>query len=98
MRERRRDDGQRLDGVADIGAGEAIVAPAPLLLDAQDPARDELGEMVAGRLSGDPGPGGQLARRPGLAARQGEAHGGSRWIGQKIRHERDVGLRHRAQA
>src|SRR6185295_19770359 len=64
--------------------------------DAQNATGDELGEMVAGRLSGDAGPGRQLSRRPRLAGRQSQADGGAGRIGQEIRHERDIGLRHRS--
>jgi hypothetical protein len=93
-----RDDGERLDGVTHVGAGQAVVAPAALPLDPQEAPGDELGQVVAGGLGGDPGPGGQLTRRPRLATRQRQAHGGAGGIGQEIRHECDVGLGHRGQA
>ena len=89
---RRRHDGQRLDGIPHVGAGQAVIAPAPLLLDAQDAAGDQLGEMVAGRLRGDAGAGSQLARRPRLPAREGEADNGAGPVGQKACHERDIGF------
>src|SRR5262249_46596579 len=64
-RERRRNHSERLDGVAHLGAGQSVVAPATLRLDAQDPAGDQLRQVVARRLGGDPGLDGEFARRSG---------------------------------
>ena len=65
--------GERLDGVDDLLAGEAVVAVAAVLLDLDEAAVDELAEVVAGGRQRDPGDAGELAGGERVRAREGQS-------------------------
>ena len=71
-RRRRRDPGQRLDQLADLGAGQPEVAVAAVALDPQHPALDQPAEMGARGRRGDAGLVGQHARRQRAAVAERE--------------------------
>jgi hypothetical protein len=84
----RRDTGERLERIGDLGASEAEEAIAASLLDDHDPGLTEPAQVRARTGPRPPRAPGEIAGRDGVAAEQSEEHRGTSFIGE---HRADDG-------